>query len=90
MSEALKAIRAAYYEAGRLQPADYPKLPSWESLPIELREVHVYHAGRTAALEGRKRRATKIPVPLSMLRQSTTSVCACCSCYSDRGAEPRQ
>jgi hypothetical protein len=46
MSEELKAIRAAYYEAGRVQPADYPPLPSWQSLPIELREafIHVYGA----------------------------------------------
>jgi hypothetical protein len=53
----LKAIRAAYYEAGRVQPADYPPLPSWQSLPIELREafIHVYHSGRAAALEEGKR-----------------------------------
>jgi hypothetical protein len=49
----LKAIRAAYYEAGRVQPADHPPLPAWQSLPIELREaiIHVYHAGRAAAFE---------------------------------------
>jgi hypothetical protein len=33
MSSELKAIRAAYYEAGRVQPSEYPPLPSWESLP---------------------------------------------------------
>src|SRR5262245_58253047 len=50
---ALKAVRAAYYEAGRIQPTDYPPLPSWQSLPIELREafIHVYGAGRAAAPE---------------------------------------
>ena len=29
-SPTLKAIRAAYYEAGRVQPADYPPLPPWQ------------------------------------------------------------
>jgi hypothetical protein len=50
MSEELKAIRAAYYEAERVQPAEYPPLPSWQSLPIELREafIHVYGAGRAS------------------------------------------
>jgi len=56
-SEALKAIRAAYYEAGRLQSTGYPPLPSWQSPPIELREafICVYHAGRTAGLKEGKR-----------------------------------
>ena len=53
----LKAIRAAYHEAGRVQPADYPPLPPWQRLLIELREafIHVYGAGRAAAFEEGKR-----------------------------------
>jgi hypothetical protein len=44
----LKAIRAAYYEAGRIQTADHPPLPSWQSLPIELREAFIHAVGCAA------------------------------------------
>jgi hypothetical protein len=49
MGDNLKKIRATYYEAGRLQPSDYDPLPSWESLPIQLREafIHVWHEGHS-------------------------------------------
>ena len=55
-SDALRAIRAAYYEAGRLQPAAYPQLTVWDARPIELREafIPVYAAGHAAALKERK------------------------------------
>jgi len=35
-------IRAAYTEAGRVQPEEYPKLPAWERLPIQMREALIY------------------------------------------------
>jgi hypothetical protein len=55
-SDALRAIRAAYYEAGRLQPAAYPQPTVWDARPIELREafIPVYAAGHAAALKERK------------------------------------
>jgi hypothetical protein len=47
----LDKIKAAYEEAGRVQPPEYPPLPPWENLPMEMREalIHVFHAGRTSA-----------------------------------------
>jgi len=46
MTDYLKMIRAAYYEAGRAQPSEYDPLPSWESLPVQLREaLIVWHDG---------------------------------------------
>jgi hypothetical protein len=43
--------RDAYENAGHKQPREYPKLPRWEDLPIEMREafISVYFAGRKAA-----------------------------------------
>jgi uncharacterized protein with HEPN domain len=47
-----KPIREAYADARRKQPAEYPSLPPWEQLPIEVREalIHVYFQGRKDAL----------------------------------------
>jgi hypothetical protein len=52
MDERLQKIRDAYDEAGREQPSEYPALPAWETLSIEMREaiVHVYYRGRFDAL----------------------------------------
>jgi hypothetical protein len=44
MDETLKKIRIAYYEAGRPQPSEYD--PSWESLPIQLREAFIHVLAR--------------------------------------------
>jgi hypothetical protein len=54
MDERLQKIRDAYDEAGREQPSEYPALPAWETLSIELREafVHVYYRGRFDAMAG--------------------------------------
>jgi hypothetical protein len=48
----LAEIRAAYKAAGELQPAEYPALPKWEDLSIEMRQAFttVYMRGRTAGL----------------------------------------
>jgi hypothetical protein len=48
----LAEIRAAYKVASELQPAEYPALPKWEDLSIELRQAFttVYMRGRTAGL----------------------------------------
>ena len=47
-STGLEKVKFAYAEAGREQPKEYPPLPPWEVLPIELREafIHVYVRGR--------------------------------------------
>jgi hypothetical protein len=52
MNERLQKIRDAYEEAGREQPAEYPPLPAWETLSLEMREaiIHVYYRGRFDAL----------------------------------------
>jgi hypothetical protein len=44
----LDKVKFAYFEAGREQPKEYPPLPPWEVLSIELRDafVHVYARGR--------------------------------------------
>jgi hypothetical protein len=48
MATGLDRVKFAYAEAGRKQPAEYPPLPKWEDLPIEMREafVSVYARGR--------------------------------------------
>jgi hypothetical protein len=48
MDETLKKIRAAYYEAARVQLTEYDPLPKWDALPIQLREalIHMWHVGR--------------------------------------------
>jgi hypothetical protein len=52
MDERLQKICDAYDEAGREQPSEYPALPAWETLSIEMREaiVHIYYRGRFDAL----------------------------------------
>jgi hypothetical protein len=54
MDEKLQKIRDAYDEAGREQPSEYPALPAWETLRIELHKafVHVYYRGRFDAMAG--------------------------------------
>jgi hypothetical protein len=49
--EGLMRIREAYAEAGKKQPREYPSLPPWEKLPLEMREafISVYHTGRKDA-----------------------------------------
>jgi hypothetical protein len=49
----LDTIIETYADAGRKQPAEYPALPAWQDLPIEMREafIHVFSAGRRSALE---------------------------------------
>ena len=44
-------IREAYENAGHKQPREYPPLPPWDWLPIEMREafISVSYAGRKAA-----------------------------------------
>jgi hypothetical protein len=49
--DTLKKIREAYAEACREQSSEYPPLPAWEMLPIQMREalIHVYHQGKIDA-----------------------------------------
>jgi hypothetical protein len=56
MDENLKNVRAAYYEAGRKQPSDYDPLPSWEALPMQLREafIHVWYDGHRTGAHGQQ------------------------------------
>jgi hypothetical protein len=44
----LDKIKAAYAHARTLQPKEYPALPTWEQLPIEMREAFItmWTAGR--------------------------------------------
>jgi hypothetical protein len=48
MTNGLDKVKAAYAEAVQENPKDYPPLPPWEVLSIELREafIHVYTCGR--------------------------------------------
>jgi len=43
----LKKIRAAYYAACREPDREHDPLPSWDSLPLSMREalIHVWHDG---------------------------------------------
>jgi hypothetical protein len=51
LEEALKKIREAYAQAGRDQPTEYPSLPAWETLSLELRGafVSIYIEGAATA-----------------------------------------
>jgi hypothetical protein len=49
LDEALKKIREAYAQAGRDQPTEYPPLPAWEALSLELREP-----SSASIIEGRR------------------------------------
>jgi hypothetical protein len=53
MDENLKQIRAAYYNADRHQPPEYSPLSTWESLPMQMREmiIHVWHEGHRAGAQ---------------------------------------
>ena len=61
LDEALKKIREAYAQAGRDQPAEYPPLPAWEALSLELREafISIYHRGRLDGILDEVARAIK-------------------------------
>ena len=63
MSETLHKIQGAYADAGRNQPLNYPPLPAWEALPLEIREafVHVFVAGGRNALDEACRNYAKEP-----------------------------
>lgn len=54
----LDKIREAYADAARDQPADYPPLPAWFELPIEMRKaiIRVFASGRRNAMEEAWRR----------------------------------
>jgi len=60
MTNDLAKVREAYARARAAQPSDYPSLPTWEKLPIELREafIDVFGAERMDAFreEEAKRR----------------------------------
>jgi hypothetical protein len=47
----LRDIHKAYAQAAAELPKKYPALPSWEALPIELREliIGVYYFGKRDA-----------------------------------------
>jgi hypothetical protein len=47
----LDKIKAAYAQAGKVQPREYKPLPPWDNLGIEMREAfsHVYGQGRRDA-----------------------------------------
>jgi hypothetical protein len=76
----LKAIRAAYYEAGRVQPADYPPLPSWQSLEgrkshAEARPEVVLEAKRlrrASPLNGKRRSFRKISRELAEMGHASS------------------
>jgi hypothetical protein len=55
-------IRAAYENAGHMQLREYPKLPRWEDLPIEMREmiIHIFYAGRKAAAREQKEQRRRL------------------------------
>jgi hypothetical protein len=59
----LHIVHAAYVTAAAEQPPEYPKLPEWEKLPIEIREafIHVYFAGRADRMEARPIPSAKTP-----------------------------
>ena len=61
MDETLQEIREAYTQAGRDQPAEYPPLPAWEALSLELRGafVSIYHRGRRDGILDELARAIK-------------------------------
>jgi hypothetical protein len=60
MDETLQKIRAAYAQAGA-PTAEYPPLPAWEALSLELREafVSIYHRGRRDGILDEVARAIK-------------------------------
>jgi hypothetical protein len=62
LEEALKKIREAYAQAGRDQPTEYPSLPAWETLSLELRGafVSIYHRGRRDGILDELARSIKI------------------------------
>jgi hypothetical protein len=59
--ETLKKIREAYAQAGRDQPGEYPSLPAWEALSLELRDafISMYHRGRRDGILDELSRAIK-------------------------------
>jgi hypothetical protein len=61
LDEALMKIREAYAQAGRDQPTEYPPLPAWEALSLELRGafVSIYHRGRRDGILDELARAIK-------------------------------
>jgi hypothetical protein len=61
MDETLQKIREAYAQAGRDQPAEYPPLPAWETLSLELREafISIYNRGRRDGILDELARAIK-------------------------------
>jgi len=54
MSSMLQKIRDAWAQAADEQPSEYPPLPEWDALPIEMREaiISVFIAGRIDAQSG--------------------------------------
>jgi hypothetical protein len=56
----LEKVREAYARARAAQPSEYPPLPTWENLPLQMREafIDVFGAGRMDAFreEEAKRR----------------------------------
>ena len=61
MDDMVQKIREAYAQAGRDQPAEYPPLPAWEALSLELRGafVSIYHRGRRDGILDKVARAIK-------------------------------
>ena len=61
MNETLQKIREAYAQAGRDQPTEYPPLPAWENLSLELREafISIYNRGRRDGILDELARAIK-------------------------------
>jgi hypothetical protein len=62
LEEALKKNHEAYAQAGRDQPTEYPSLPAWETLSLELRGafVSIYHRGRRDGVLDELARSIKI------------------------------